>query len=154
MIDEPILTLYASPPRRVIAFSVVGALGLLLLSIAIFQPPAPVLQFFLIGLGGGAIGAAEAMRRATSLGVVLTEAGLFETSGREIALMKDIVSVQRGPFAFKPSNGFSVVLKAKRPGAWAPGMWWRFGRRVGIGGVTAKPVATAMAEEISRRISY
>ncbi|MFQ6552755.1 hypothetical protein AAD018_010495 [Aestuariibius insulae] len=154
MTTEPILTLHASAPRRAIACLVVGFLGLLLLSIAFFQPPAPVLQFVLLVLGAGAIWAAETMRRATALAIVLTEEGLFETSGRRIASMENIVAVQRGPFAFKPSNGFSIVLAEKGPGAWAPGLWWRLGRRVGIGGVTAKPVATAMAEEISRRIRH
>ncbi|HAR51528.1 MAG TPA: hypothetical protein DCS45_06565, partial [Roseovarius nubinhibens] len=53
---------------------------------------------------------------------------------------------------FKPSNGFIVILKEAQKPRWEPGMWWRLGRRVGIGGVTGAAEAKAMAEVISGQI--
>jgi hypothetical protein len=66
--------------------------------------------------------------------------------------MDGIRSVERGAFAFKPSHGFTLVMKEKQPRAWAPGLWWRLGRRVGVGGVTSAGQTKFMAEQIALRI--
>ena len=62
-------------------------------------------------------------------------------------------SVDRGLFAFKPSNGFVVVLSQGGWRGWAPGLWWRLGRRLGVGGVTSAAQAKAMAEILSIEIA-
>jgi len=55
--------------------------------------------------------------------------------------------------------GGAVLLVAERlrratqPRAWSPGMWWRMGRRVGIGGTVAAGPAKFMAEQIALRIA-
>jgi hypothetical protein len=61
--------------------------------------------------------------------------------------------VERGAFALKPSNGFTLVMKHKSPRAWAPGIWWRTGYRVGVGGVTAAGQSRFMAEQIALMIA-
>ena len=61
--------------------------------------------------------------------------------------------MDRGAFAFKPSNGFMLKLSRKGPFAWEPGIWWRIGRRVGVGGVTPGTPAKVMAEMIQERIT-
>jgi hypothetical protein len=55
-----------------------------------------------------------------------------------IAALGDIQSMDRGFFAFKPSNGFLLKLRrgAGGPRVWRPGLWWRMGGRIGIGGMT------------------
>jgi hypothetical protein len=53
----------------------------------------------------------------------------------------------------KPSNGFTVVMETKQPRAWAPGLWWRVGRRVGVGGVTGASQTKFMAEQIALRLA-
>ena len=63
--------------------------------------------------------------------------------------MGNIASVDRGAFAFKPSNGFTVRLKSPAPRAWLPGLWWRLGRRVGVGGATPGKAARDMADVIT-----
>jgi hypothetical protein len=65
-----------------------------------------------------------------------------------IVPIDQIRSVERGVFAFKPSNGFTIRLKSKAPAAWQPGLWWRAGRSVGVGGVTSSTPAKFMAEQI------
>ncbi len=150
---EVLASIGASTPRRWFATAVLWALALLLIWLALAQPPAPGWQVFLIVTGALAAWVAELLRRATLLRVELTAEGLRDSSGREIAAFSNIRSVERGVFAFKPSNGFLVVLKQRRPRVWAPGLWWRFGRRVGVGGVTASHQAKLMAEQIALRLA-
>ncbi|PTW51301.1 hypothetical protein [Rhodovulum kholense] len=144
---EELATLRVSALRRVIGLGVLLALAGLLLQIALVHPPAAIgYRAFLLAMGAGALALAEAMRRATARRLVLTREGLFDDRGRELARIERISGLDRGMLAFKPSNGFSLSLTEPLPRAWAPGVWWRFGRRVGVGGVTSAGEAKAMAE--------
>jgi hypothetical protein len=82
----------------------------------------------------------------------LTVDGLFDTGGRCLARWEDIDRIDKGTFAFKPSNGFLIVLKRPGPRGWAPGLWWQIGRRVGVGGVTPRQSARFMAETMVLRL--
>ena len=75
--------------------------------------------------------------RVTHLGLYVTRQAIFDTNGKLIVLLANIVEIDRGVFAFKPSNGFLLRLEEPEPAAWAPGLYWRIGRRLGIGGATA-----------------
>jgi hypothetical protein len=132
----------------------VTILGGLLVYLALTQPPAnPLWQVFLIGLGAGSLWLAWRMWRATGQAIELTETELRTSDGTRIAEVARIESLDRGVFAFKPSNGFLLRLEAEAPAAWAPGLWWRLGRRVGVGGMTPGPQTRAMAEVISAMIA-
>lgn len=125
-------------------------LGLMLIIVAVAEPPSnPAWLAFLLLVGAGALWLADAMRRATALSVQLTRNGIRCSDGEEIAAIDDIETLDRGIFAFKPSNGFLMKLSTKGPSRWRPGLWWRVGTRVGIGGVTAASQAKAMAEVIA-----
>lgn len=150
--DGVILRLEASAGRRGFAILVLYALGALLLWIAFAYPPAPVWAIFLVGMGVLMLGGGEALRRATALGLELTSEGLRDTSGRCLARWDNIEKIERGAFAFKPSNGFLIVLKAPDSRVWAPGLWWRFGRRVGVGGVTPQQASRFMAEQMALQV--
>lgn len=151
---EPIATLHTSQPRRYIATAMLFALGSLLVWLALAHPPAEIgLRLFLLGLGALMLLATVRLWKATERHLILTEAGLFDDAGRQIAGMDNIVSAERGLLAFKPSNGFVIRLKRPEGRAWAPGLWWRFGRRVGVGGVTSAGAARAMAELLTMRLS-
>ncbi|MBT8412545.1 MAG: hypothetical protein KJP02_12225 [Octadecabacter sp.] len=153
MPDQDIIaTMQASLARRIFAYGAVLLLGALLVLLAFVQPPELGWQLFLIALGAGALVVAERLRRATLMGLVLTPDALCDTSGTVLARIEDIASVDRGAFAFKPSNGFILRLKTKAPRAWAPGLWWRFGKRVGVGGVTPSGPGRFMAEQIAMRL--
>lgn len=144
---EPLATLSPSPLRRALGVGTLGLLGLVLLWVSAVSPPASLGWLaLLVGLGLGALAMAEVMRRATATGLVLTREGLLTEGGEVIAPMGEIRRVERGLFAFKPSNGFLVSTTRGRPFAWAPGVWWRLGRRIGVGGVTSAAQAKAMAE--------
>ncbi|MEJ6609340.1 MAG: hypothetical protein QNL63_06380, partial [Paracoccaceae bacterium] len=70
-----------------------------------------------------------------------------------IAYVDQIVSIDRGMLAFKPSNGFIFKVKTAQPRAWNPGLWWRFGRRVGVGGVTPGSSTKMMADIIAAKLA-
>lgn len=144
-----LLRVAPSAARRVFAVGVIYLLGALLIWMAVAQPPALGWAVFLIALGAFILWAAERMRRSTTLELELTEEGLRDTGGTWLALWDDIAKVERGTFAAKPSNGFVLMLKQKGPRAWAPGLYWKFGRRVGVGGVTPMRETKFMGEQIA-----
>ena len=151
--DGVIVRLEASAPRRWFAVATLGILGLLLLYLALAQPPAPGWQAFLIVLGALALWLTQLLYRATAQAIELRPEGLFSSDGMALAEMEEISHVDRCLFAFKPSNGFVVTLRHKQPRGWAPGLWWRFGKRLGIGGVTPSGPAKFMAEQIAFRLA-
>ena len=128
----------------------------MLLWLAVVHPPSSVAWLvFLVVLGVAILVLAQMAWRGSSQGIVLREDGLFAEDGAPIAPLDDIASVDRALFSLKPSNGFLVRLARPLGRAWVPGMWWRLGRRVGIGGVTrgadTKIVADALATMVARR---
>ena len=145
-----IVTLGASPVRRVFAVFVLAALAFICIGIALTTWQAPVVwHLVLVAIGVAALVLGEWLRRATTLRIELTREGLQDSSGRSLAPFADIVAVERGVFAFKPSNGFLVKLARPAPRGWAPGLWWRYGRRLGVGGVTPGHQARYMAETLA-----
>lgn len=153
--DTDILAdLVPSKARRVIAVAMISMLGVFLIYIALTPPDESFAgRLILLGVGAAMLFLADRVWRATALGVVLTEAGLTDTEGRAICALDDVVKVERGAFAFKPSNGFMLRVKTPMPRAWAPGLWWRFGTRVGIGGVSNSSQAKAMADFIALKLA-
>lgn len=146
--DDPeiLAVVEASSARRWLAIAILMSLGMLTLYLAFTAPPALAWQVFLIGTGLGALWLADRLRRATAMRIELTKEGLRDNAGQSLAELRDIAGVERGVFAFKPSNGF--LVKLKRPGAttWQTGLWWRLGRRIGVGGVTAASQTKVMAD--------
>jgi len=145
--DEVLATVAPSVIRRYFGVGVLMILGFVLIYIAFARPPELFgWRVFLIGLGALILWGAETMRRASAVSLILTRETLSSSDGRILARVQDIASVDRSFFAFKPSNGFLVTLKTRQERTWVPGLWWRFGRRVGVGGVTSARETRFMAE--------
>ena len=149
MSDSVIAQLKASPVRRGLALFVMMLLGFLLLYLAITTDAGFFQKVFLVFLAAVVLWMARAMQLGTAGYIELRVTGLFFEDGRILALIDDIVRVERGAFAFKPSNGFVVSLKQKTARAWIPGLYWKFGSRIGIGGVTAPSDAKFMADALA-----
>ncbi|MEL7212740.1 MAG: hypothetical protein AAGK92_08770 [Pseudomonadota bacterium] len=151
MSDPEILaTLEASTPRRWFAVGVLSMLGVMLIVLGFNTAQAGLLyQAFLLLLGVLALMEARRLWRATEHALELTRDALRIRGGDIIAKIEDIEAVDRGVFAFKPSNGFLLRTKEKGSRVWYPGMFWRFGRRIGVGGATAASQAKFMSEIIS-----
>ncbi|MFN7222446.1 MAG: hypothetical protein ACK4MS_00335 [Paracoccaceae bacterium] len=142
-----------SPPRRVVGVAILGTLGTVLIYLALAYPPTAVgWTVFLLAFGAASLWLAVRMWQCTAIGLVLTSATLSDQTGRVLARVDQIRAVNRGVFAFKPAGGFTLVLTSSAAGAWAPGLWWRLGRSVGVGGVTHRHEARYMAEVLDALI--
>lgn len=156
MAQQELARITVSGGRRVIGVGAMMLLGSMMVYLAIAAPPAHIgWTGFLIGFGVLAIWVSQVMWRATQRDVILTEEGLVDSAGEVMATMDQIERVERGAFTAKPSNGFVVILKEKAPRAWYPGIWWRMGRRLAVGGVTAgsqtRPVADILSFKLTDR---
>lgn len=148
------LYLTPTPTRRISAVAILTVLGAMLLWVAT-RPGGMGAGYMgmLIVFAAGTFWLAWRLWQATARRLVLTEEALMEDGGRVLCRIGDIAAVERGAFAFKPSNGFMIRLKAPANRVWAPGLWWRLGRRIGIGGVTPAGQGKAMADVLAARVA-
>lgn len=152
--DAVLARLDASQPRRMIGVAVQAALGVVILSLAFSFPREQMaLRVGMVVLAGLVFYGGYLTWRATAMGLVLTVSGLRDDNGRLLAEVANVREVSRGAFALKPSHGFSLVLFQGMGFAWVPGLWWRIGKRVGVGGVTPSQPARYMAEVIAALIT-
>jgi len=149
-LSDPLATLRISPARRVFSALIQATLGIVLIATAAQLPePTPMGLAALVGFGIAALWLAWRMYQATGRNIVLTRDGVYDSAGQTIAQLDQIASVDRGIFAFKPSNGFLIRLKEPGTRIWMPGLWWRYGTRVGVGGATNGKAARDMADVIT-----
>ncbi|WZK87589.1 hypothetical protein QEZ52_13330 [Aliisedimentitalea scapharcae] len=146
MSDEILATMKASAPRRIMGVGMLGSVGSAVLYVALSSPPEPEWLVFLLVVGVGALWSAVRMWQATEHSIELTHTQLRCSDGTLIAEIEDIDGIDRGFFAFKPSHGFLVRTRSSNGRVWQPGLWWRMGRRIGVGGVTPGAQGKAMAE--------
>ncbi len=149
---EVLATIDPRPARRGFATGVVGLLGMMLIYLAGTHPPEdPLWLVFLILMGGGSLYLSWLLWQATGRQLELTRTELREAGGRVLFSIDEVKSVDRGFFAFKPSNGFLVRLTAPttRGRVYAPGLWWRAGRTVMVGGVTSGAQAKSVSDLIN-----
>lgn len=152
MQSEPdvLIQLYPSPFKRGFSVLCTGVFGLFLIYLAASLPPVSAgWRMVLAAIGLGAAWFGWRIWRATARAVVLRADGLFDSAGRVIAPIELLDAADRGVFAVKPANGFSLRLTRAMPAGWAPGLWWRIGRRVGVGGTLPGGGARAMSDAIS-----
>ena len=141
------MTLAASTGRRVMGTGSQLALGLLLLSL-VFEATGIWQLFFLVVAILMLLGARR-LWHATGDTIELTRKELRTGSGRVLKTVDNNSSVDRGVFAFKPSNGFLGTLEEPGGKGWVPGLWWQRGWYIGVGGVLRGGQSRAMAEFIS-----
>ena len=152
--DDILIEVDPSGPRRWVGIIMLWALSGLLLYLAFAHPPANALWLvFLIALGLFCLWVAYRLQVATMRKLYLTEDALIDSDGQVLTRIEDVVSVDRGMLAIKPSNGFMLKLKNPGPRAWQPGLWWRIGRRLAVGGVTNSGQTRPMADIISIKIA-
>lgn len=156
MAQEELARITASGARRVIGVGSMMGLGALIVYVALTTADmAVVWKAVLLVTGIAGLVLAQLMWQSTGHALVLTQDGLSDSDGTVVARLDQIAKVDRGMFAMKPSNGFLVILKDPAPWAWRPGLWWRLGRRVAVGGVTAasqtRPVADIMTHLLTER---
>ena len=147
--SETLAKLEPSLGRRWFGVIVLSFVGVTLAYFSFFQPPPTLAGKILLPLLAVAfLWQAQWNLRVTKTGLYLTKEGLFDGNGKQICALYNMVEVDRGVFAFKPSNGFLIRLYEAEPKSWAPGLYWRIGKRLGIGGATQPAQARAMADVI------
>jgi hypothetical protein len=150
---EILAVLRPAPARRIALLLVSGALGALLISVGLQAPEGGVLLRIVFVLGGVAtLWGAVRVWQMTAVDLVLTPQDLRQSDGRMICALNDVVQVERGLAALRPATGFALILRAPMPVGWVPGLWWRRGSRVGVGGMTTRAGAKALADTIDAEL--
>ncbi len=149
MQDEILAVVEASAPRRWIGVGMLTMVGTLVIYVALASPPTLGWQLFLIVAGAGSLWLARGLWIATLDRLELTREVLRTSAGDVVAVVEEIEALDRGIFAFKPSNGFLIRTKNPSARSWAPGLWWRIGKRIGVGGVTAASQTKFMSEVLA-----
>lgn len=149
------LNIGASPARRIFLLACFGLLGVLLVWLGFAATGAGfILQAGLVLFGALVLAMLPRFYRSGSKTLALTPQGLVDSDGLVICEIANIASVERGTFAFRPSNGFLIRLRISGPLAWEPGMWWRIGTRLGVGGILNASQTKLMADLLSARIHH
>ena len=141
-----------SPARRWFGIGVLAILGILLAYVGITGPIFGTMDFMAIAAGAITLLLAYRMYASTESFLILHADGLYANDGTMVAEIANISKIDRSMFALKPSNGFLVILKRPMARSWHPGLWWRLGTRIGIGGVTPPAEGKLMAETLTRLI--
>ena len=145
-------TLPPSQGRRWMAIVVFLALGVIFLWLGLANSPSIGWRIVFVLGGVASLWGSDVLRRATDDEIILTREVLKTRSGTVLAHVDNVAKVERGAFAFKPSQGFLVRLKEPESKGWAPGLWWARGTFIGIGGVVSAGRARAMAEILTALI--
>ncbi len=145
-----------SQPRRMLGVASMGVLGVLLLDVAFSgRMSGAGLQAVMALCGALALWASVRVWKATERVLILHEDALVDSTGAVLARIDGIARIERGTFAMKPSNGFMIRLDQPGGLVFQPGLWWRLGRRVAVGGMTAgsqtKPVADMLSAAVAER---
>jgi hypothetical protein len=152
--DAVLARITPKPARRIFATGVTGLLGVILIYIAATFPPADLIWLaFLIALGLVCMLWAWRLWHASAVVLELTRTEMREEGGRRLFRVEDVDRVDNSAFAFKPAAGFLVHLKTRQPRVYAPGLWWRSGRRVAVGGVTGRAEGKAVVELLNVMIA-
>ena len=146
---EPLAIVKPSASRFWFGVIVMFGLGFFLTYLALFGARVSSLaQAALLLFAAVTLFHALTLFRVGRRSVILTDDGIFDSDGNVLCSMDQIENVDRGAFAFKPSNGFLLRLNVSLGRAWHPGLWWRIGNRVGVGGITSASEAKVMADII------
>ena len=147
--DHVIAQAHPTAPRRFLGTAMFGVLGGMLLALANQSAPQSMPSALFLGLVGiGALVLSWRFWQATAAGLLLTPAGISDTTGRMVLSLDEIEALNRGTFAAKPATGFALVLRRPARPAWAPGLWWRMGQRLGVGGALSRAELRVMADRI------
>lgn len=145
-----VLVLQTSAVKRVFSVLILYLLAVLLGFVLLVHPPGDLVwTLFLGAMVAGTVWLAIRTQAATRHWLELREDGLYRNGEDLLCGFDEIASVNRGVFAFKPSNGFLLRLKVPGQRCWAPGLYWRLGPFLGVGGATHKAQADMMSEAIA-----
>lgn len=125
------------PRYRYLAFtSSVGFLGVIILFNSLTLDYAANIFFFCIGLG--IIFFCFRIYQRRDKGFLITPKAILEKTGDVICSFDEIDKIDTSPFSFKATNGFVVQLKNRTDFDFSVGLWWKYNKRLSIGGMVSK----------------
>lgn len=152
--QDVVFILRPSRARLWVALGSLAGAGLALVSIGVVAAEAGwVLRAGFVATGGLLLWGLAPLRDAGPRALVLTEAELSDSRDGPICAIADVVRVERGAFAIKPARGFALRLAGSGPRRWVPGLWWRTGRTIGVGGLTGAGETRVLAEMIAAMVA-
>ena len=142
-----------SMPRRVLGVGLLFCIAVIFFYFAIYElRMSGIFAYVNLTIGSVQFWAAYKVYVATNESLVFNDGKITSTDGTLVADVENIAKIDRSMFAFKPTNGLLIILRKPMPASWRPGLWWRCGRFVGIGGCTPKHHGKQFAEELERHI--
>ncbi len=144
-----ILKIQPSASRRIFSVLILSLSAGVMIYFAITDPEQSiVLKLILLFLAGIFLWQVQASLRFPNAALILKRDGLYDDQGELICRLSNIALVDRGWFSIKPSNGFLLRLHEKTSIKWLPGVYWRIGKRMGVGGA----ISPAQTKEFSDKL--
>ena len=145
--DEVLITVKPANARRAIGVGAQVALATLLIWFGFVGDGQLAARIALIGAGSLLLFAARFIWISSGRSLELTMTTLREVpTNRLLTRVDDVSAVERGMQVLKPSNGLIVRTKTPNERTYAPGLWWRAGKIIAIGGMMNAGQGKAMAE--------
>ncbi len=85
----------------------------------------------------------------SKIGFLINKVGLFDLNENIICKIDDIKRIDASPYTFKSANGFLILLDTKSSFKSIPGLYWRYGHRISIGGLVSKHESKYLAGILS-----
>jgi len=102
----------------------------------------------LIGLGFW-----KFIKRYDKSGFIIQDDCIFLLNGRLVCEISAIEAVDTSPYSFKSTNGFIIRLKQNGSIDWSPGLFWKFKRRISVGGLISKNESKLLSASIITIVS-
>lgn len=151
--DIILVQIGAAPLRRLFLIGALYALAVAVVYFGLARPQSILGLVWLVLVCAVLFWLAQAVRRTSARNLILTADCLCDSSGVVLAPLDDILQLHRGALALKPSSGFTLLLRNPQTAQLVPGLWWRFGRMVGVGGLLDRSATRAMAEALAARLA-
>jgi len=147
--SDIIVKIQPSPARRLFGVVILSLSALVMLNFAFAGATHSVaMKFTLFVMAVVFLWQAQANLRFGNASLILTREGLFDDKGTLICRLSNMTLIDRGWFSFKPSNGFLIRLREAEKWKWSPGIYWRIGRRLGVGGSISPSQTKEMSDKL------
>ena len=139
------------PARHWAALVLVAVLAVVLARQALVPELPWIVRALVFILGVACVWVVFALVRRGPSCISVTNDSLVDNFGRVICTLDQIEKIDHGAFALKPSKGFLIRLRNPANPGWHPGLWWRYGTRIGVGGMTPAAETKLLAEVLAER---